>query len=445
MAENEGGGFAMAADGWAQVCPLGEFGHAGAGVTQVVDAEACAAMAADFAGRTAEPNYPGALVDFDHFSMDAGKPSEAAGWVSALEARPDGLWARVRWTDAGLAAVTGGRYRLVSPVFPEPSACEDLGGGRIRPRRLVSVALTNEPNIRGGKPIANRSPEAAAHGQARTDTDERGTPNAERPTPNAQGMGNRSEVKRYRWTLGAESEGGHCPTCLERSGEVKTAREWALMPGTLCGKNCRCTLEEAGEEEIENRWSDAARAASLAVRRAKAAARAGTEGSGSGSRQETGTGGGEKKPAGKGTPGRGTAKEPSVTVVKGDTEGSVKARYGRLLTELDAAEGDPQKLREASKRYLESRYKDDTDFTLADIEAVRECLKRDKTLTDYQLRAAEDALTEARAWVRGDSRGLLDAAEEEIAAKLTAAGIRFAEVEALRRLLNRKGGSGWSF
>jgi hypothetical protein len=38
------GGFVLAADGWAQVCPLGEFPHAGAEVTQGVDAEACAAM-----------------------------------------------------------------------------------------------------------------------------------------------------------------------------------------------------------------------------------------------------------------------------------------------------------------------------------------------------------------------------------------------------------------
>ncbi|GEM_PF-1174641 len=432
------GGFVMAADGWAQVCPLGEFPHAGAEVTQVVDAEACAAMTADFAGRAAEPNFPGVLVDFDHFSMDAGKPSEAAGWVATLEAREDGLWAKIRWTDAGLAAVTGGRYRLVSPVFPEPSACEDLGGGRIRPRRLVSVALTNEPNIKGGRPIANRCPDGGEHGQARTDTDRHGLTQAEkeRATPNAQGMENRGGVKRYRWTLGPEAEGGHCPTCLERAGQVKTAREWALMPPPLCGRHCRCSLEEVGTAGTGNRWSDEARAASLAVRKAKAAARAGeTEGSGSSSGSSNDNGRLQTQAVAGQTQG---APAPAVApaVVTGDTEGSVTARYTRLLADMDAAGGDPEKLREASKRYLDSRYRDGTDFTLADIEAVRECLRRDKTLTDYQIREAEDALTEARAWVRSDSRSLLDAAEEEVAAKLTAAGIRFAEVEALRRIMN---------
>jgi hypothetical protein len=202
------------------------------------------------------------------------------------------------------------------------------------------------------------------------------------------------------------------------------------MPGTLCGRHCRCTLEEVGAAAgTANRWSDEARKASLAVRRAKAEARAGqTEGDGSSNDSGSDNSKSQQKTQEltKGAP----------VVKKGDTEGSIKARYTRLLADLDAASGDPEKLREASTRYLEGRYKDGTDFTLADIEAVRECLSRDKTLTDYQIRAAEDAITEASAWVRGDSRGLLDVAEEEIAGKLTAAGIRFVEVEALRRVLN---------
>ncbi len=41
--------------------------------------------------------------------------------------------------------------------------------------------------------------------------------------------------------------------------------------------NCHCTLEPV-DEETKNRWSDMARAASLAVRQAKAAARKKAEG-----------------------------------------------------------------------------------------------------------------------------------------------------------------------
>ena len=234
--------FVLAGDGWVQVTPCGEFPHVGAGVTQVIDREACDRIAAAFNVRKSDANFPGVLVDFDHFSLDTEKSSEAAGWISDLESRDTGLWARVRWSDAGLSAVRGGRFRLMSPVFPAPSACEDLGGGKIRPVMLVSVALTNEPNIKGGMPIANREPVVNRGGTE----------------------------KKYRWVLGNPPSGEHCGVCLARAGKVKTAPEWASMGMPPC--NCHCSLEEV-DDETANRWSNVARAASLAVRQAKAARR----------------------------------------------------------------------------------------------------------------------------------------------------------------------------
>ena len=121
----------------------------------------------------------------------------------------------------------------MSPVFPPPSACEDLGGGKIRPVMLVSVALTNEPNIKGGRPIANREPVANRGGDA----------------------------KKYRWVLGNPPSGEHCGVCLARAGKVKTGPEWAAMGMPPC--NCHCSLEEV-DDETANRWTNIARAASLA-------------------------------------------------------------------------------------------------------------------------------------------------------------------------------------
>jgi len=236
--------FVLAADGWVHVTPCGEFPHAGAGVVQVIDRAACDAIAAEFNGHKFDSNFPGVLVDFDHFSLDTAQSSEAAGWITELESRDTGLWARVRWSDAGLAAVQGGRFRLMSPVFPPPSQCEDLGAGRIRPRTLVSVALTNEPNIKGGQPLANRQP-----------------------------VTNRDGEQKLKWVLGNPPSGEHCGVCLARAGQVKTAKEWAAMKPPC---NCHCTLEPV-DEKAKNRWSDVARAASLAVRQAKAAKRGALE------------------------------------------------------------------------------------------------------------------------------------------------------------------------
>jgi phage I-like protein len=95
--------FLLSDDGWIHVTPVGEFPHH-VGFVQVIDRRACDLMADDFAKRRKEEGdrFAGLLVDYDHFSLDTEKPSEAAGWLTEHEARDDGLWGRVRWTDAGL-------------------------------------------------------------------------------------------------------------------------------------------------------------------------------------------------------------------------------------------------------------------------------------------------------------------------------------------------------
>ena len=85
------------------------------------------------------------LVDADHSSENGGS-TEALAWIVAMEPSPDGIAARFRWTDKGAEAVSGRRYRFVSPAWTVD------GDGR--PDRLVSCALTNRPNI-PSKPILN--------------------------------------------------------------------------------------------------------------------------------------------------------------------------------------------------------------------------------------------------------------------------------------------------
>ena len=153
--------FELPEDGWYQLAPLGEFPHAAAGIIQVIDESACRLMVGAFENaRAAAGNFPGLLIDFDHFSLDAAKHSEAAGWITDLKfmsnSSGSGLFARIRWTDTGEAAVKGGRYRFLSPVWAK-SDCEDLGNERLRPVRLLNAAVTNDPNLKGILPLSNRN------------------------------------------------------------------------------------------------------------------------------------------------------------------------------------------------------------------------------------------------------------------------------------------------
>ncbi len=160
--------FELPTDGWYHLAPVGEFpnvlsdGEQKKKVLQVVDAEALQSMVNRFRDEAAKLNFSGIRIDFDHFSYDPDKSSEAAGWIMDLQNRADGLWFKPRWSDSGEAAVKGGRYRFVSPVW-NPSDCQRLGNGRLRPLRLDSAGLTNDPNLKGLAPLSNRRNDAATN------------------------------------------------------------------------------------------------------------------------------------------------------------------------------------------------------------------------------------------------------------------------------------------
>ena len=81
--------FQLSPDGWYQIASVGEFPHPATGLTQIVDDDACRKILADFDEKRKTPEFAGVLLDFDHFSLDKDKPSEAAGWITELQHRPD--------------------------------------------------------------------------------------------------------------------------------------------------------------------------------------------------------------------------------------------------------------------------------------------------------------------------------------------------------------------
>jgi hypothetical protein len=149
--------FVLPKDGWYHIAPIGTFHHEPSGMDQVIDKESIASMVDTFheEEKAAGPHWPGILVDFDHFSHDTDKPTMAAGWIEDLQGRPDGLWGLIHWSDLGEAAVRGGRYRLISPVW-NVDDCKQVDKETIKPMKLHRVAVTNDPNIKGMVPMSNR-------------------------------------------------------------------------------------------------------------------------------------------------------------------------------------------------------------------------------------------------------------------------------------------------
>lgn len=157
-------------DGWYQIEVPGEHINHESRVVEVIDDKALASILNRFSVRAAQPNFGGVLVDKDHFSLDTEKPSEAMGWALELRNRSGIPEARVDWTALGrpLIEAKPGQppaYKYFSTVYDPETGVEKIGtrivsGQRytvVRPIELDRLALTNDPNNKGGKPISNRN------------------------------------------------------------------------------------------------------------------------------------------------------------------------------------------------------------------------------------------------------------------------------------------------
>lgn len=142
-------------DGWYHIERWGDHPQTsleGKKYIQVIDDEAVRAIV--------EAGVPeeGILVDVEHVSVTGERDTRAYGWVRELAGLPteEGLQlcARIEWTPLGLPLVRDRIYKHFSTVY-SVELCADLGGGRLRPLQLVGLALTNQPNNPGQRPITN--------------------------------------------------------------------------------------------------------------------------------------------------------------------------------------------------------------------------------------------------------------------------------------------------
>jgi phage I-like protein len=92
-------------------------------------------------------------IDFDHQLVTApknGGQAPASGWITALSAEADGIWADVTWTEDGFARLSARTYRYVSPAMRHDK------GGRVL--RIDHAGLVNEPAITELPAVASTLP-----------------------------------------------------------------------------------------------------------------------------------------------------------------------------------------------------------------------------------------------------------------------------------------------
>jgi phage I-like protein len=246
---NSSTNFQPAPDGWFHIAPHGTFPHP-TGALQVIDTEACEAMLGTFNEEARQPNFPGLLVDFDHFSHDPAQPTTAAGWLGALEHRDDGLYAQIRWSDLGHQALTGGRYRLASPTWnradcdqwtaPAPDGRDTV---HLRPRRLDRLALTNDPNLPGLMPLSNRAGQIEQPSVARSATATNETA-AQRAAATQSTMNLRNEILQRLHLPGTATDADIVEAVRSQTAELESLRN-------RCGR----LTETQAESDLE-RFAD---------------------------------------------------------------------------------------------------------------------------------------------------------------------------------------------
>lgn len=125
---------------WVRVVPLGSWEHPNGAFS--IDAEDAQHIVVAAAERGVD-----IVFDYEHQTL-SGERAPAAGWIKELEARDDGVWARVEWTDEARALIETKQYRYYSPTL-------DFADGDAR---LHSVALTNTPLMgRDIQPLAAKA------------------------------------------------------------------------------------------------------------------------------------------------------------------------------------------------------------------------------------------------------------------------------------------------
>lgn len=116
----------------------------------VFDEAAAKAIMEAFRASAEDPEWPGILVDEEHFSLDHEKSSAALAWAKEIRQEADGsIWTRWDFTPKGRELWQSRTLVNRSPAF----ACTK-DGKDYRPCALMSIGMTNAPHFKGLSTLA---------------------------------------------------------------------------------------------------------------------------------------------------------------------------------------------------------------------------------------------------------------------------------------------------
>ena len=130
-------------ESWIQAMPLGKYTHPIYGVIELT-AERIARFADNVNKKVRGQDLD---IDYDH----KAKTDEAAGWVVKADARNDGLWLLVSWTEKARQLIKDRAYRYFSPEFTD--SWKHPKSGETFTDVLAGGGITNRPFLKDIVPI----------------------------------------------------------------------------------------------------------------------------------------------------------------------------------------------------------------------------------------------------------------------------------------------------
>lgn len=89
--------------------------------------------------------------------MEANYPDKAAyAWIYNMEAGPDGLLVHPKWSDEGTTLLANAKFRFPSPYWG--CRLDKKNPQTVSPIQLISIGLTNRPNIKAIGALVNEAP-----------------------------------------------------------------------------------------------------------------------------------------------------------------------------------------------------------------------------------------------------------------------------------------------